>query len=279
MMNTPRTPRLALAAAAVLLAGVTGTAMGVTPPRYDHIVIVIEENHDGSAVMADPWFAGLGRQGAVMTDFHGITHPSQPNYFALFSGSTQGVTDDGDHDLSAPNLALSLRGAGLGFAGYCEDLPAVGSRISRAGSYVRKHNPVASFTNVPAVMNRPFSDFPADYALLPTVSLVVPNMQHDMHDGSVREAGAWLEANIAAYGSWALSHNSLLVVTFDESSARSNPVTTPIAAILVGARILAGATSSEPANIYSLLRLVLEIYGLVPLGNAATATRINGLWT
>jgi hypothetical protein len=281
MRITVRAARIALLfpAIAVVLTRPAGSAMADTPPRYDHVVIVMEENHDAAAVMPDPWFAAFARQGAALTNFHGIAHPSQPNYIALFSGSTQGVADDGTYDLSAPNLALSLQDAGLGFVGYSEGLPAVGSRVTAAGAYARKHNPVASFTNVPGAVNRPFKDFPTDYARLPAVSLVVPDLKHDMHDGSVGQAAAWLQENIAAYGRWAASHNSLLVVTFDEGSARSDPNTTPLVAILVGARIRAGSSSSAPANLYSLLRLVLEIYGLAPLGNAATAPKITGIWS
>jgi acid phosphatase len=281
MRITVHAARIALLflAMTVLLTGPAGGAAADAPPRYDHVVIVMEENHDASAVMPNPWFAALARQGAALTDFHGIAHPSQPNYIALFSGSTQGVTDDGTYDLSAPNLALSLESAGLGFAAYSEGLPSVGSRVAAAGAYARKHNPVASFTNVPGAMNRPFSDFPADYARLPAVSLVVPDLNHDMHDGSVGQAAAWLQENIAAYGRWATAHNSLLVVTFDEGPGNSDPNTTPLVAILLGARIRAGTTSAAPANLYSLLRLVLEIYRLAPLGSAATASRINGIWS
>src|SRR5437879_4998290 len=67
-------------------------------PMPDHVVIVIEENHLFSEIIGNtaqaPYINSLAQQGASMSNHSGITHPSQPNYLALFSGSTQGVTDD-----------------------------------------------------------------------------------------------------------------------------------------------------------------------------------------
>jgi len=65
--------------------------------QFDHIVIVIEENHEESQVIGDPnmpYINGLANKGALMTNSHGVTHPSEPNYLALISGSTFGYTDD-----------------------------------------------------------------------------------------------------------------------------------------------------------------------------------------
>src|ERR1700710_240146 len=66
-------------------------------PRFDHIIIVIEENHAYHELVGSanaPFINQLANGGALFTDSHGIGHPSQPNYLALFAGSTQGVTDD-----------------------------------------------------------------------------------------------------------------------------------------------------------------------------------------
>src|SRR5258706_839081 len=138
-MSTIRTRNLVrpVSAATLFFVCLCGSAAADTPPRYDHVVIVMEENHDASEVMPDPSFAALARQGVLLTDFHAITHPSQPNYIALFSGSTRGVEDDDSYDLAAPNLALSLRAAGLGLASYSQSLPAFGTRVEEAGAYER----------------------------------------------------------------------------------------------------------------------------------------------
>src|SRR4051794_28596939 len=67
-------------------------------PQFDHVVIVVEENHSYDEIIgaADlPYINGLAANGALFTQSFAISHPSQPNYLALFSGSTQGVTTDG----------------------------------------------------------------------------------------------------------------------------------------------------------------------------------------
>ena len=98
---------------------------------------------------------------------------------------------------------------------------------ANGGLYARKHNPWADFTDVPPSANRPFSDFPKrnDFASLPTVSFVVPNQQHDMHSGSIADADQWLKDNLAGYAQWAQSHNSLLIVTWDEGSGDNHIAT------------------------------------------------------
>jgi hypothetical protein len=171
---------LVLAAVVALLANPWGgTAGGLAPspaaaaaiPMPDHVVIVIMENHSYSQIIPSPsapYINSLAQQGALFTDSHGITHPSEPNYLAFFSGSTQGLTDDScPHTYSTPNLASELIAAGLTFGGYSEDLPSIGSTCT-SGAYARKHNPWVNFSNVPSSVNMPFTSFPSDYSTLPT---------------------------------------------------------------------------------------------------------------
>lgn len=247
------------------------------PPVFDHIVIVVEENKSAAQVLDSPYIASLVDRGTLLTHSYGVARPSQPNYLALFAGSTFGVTDNLNHDLDEPNLYTSLVDAGLDLVCYSEDLPSVGFEGAESGAYRRKHNPCASFTNVPPEANRPFSDFPTDFDDLPTVALVVPNQDNDMHDGTVEEGDAWLEANIDAYARWAAENNSLLVLTFDEPDTLSFLWASPVATILVGQRVAAG-TFDQRVNHYSLLRMVEEAYDLPLLGESATATRIEGIW-
>src|SRR5262249_13192390 len=115
-----------------------------------------------------------------------------------------------------PNLARQLLDAGLTFVGYSEDLPAAGYQGCSQGQYAAKHNPWADFDNVPATANQPLTALPTDYAALPTVSMIVPNMCNDMHDCTTHTGDDWAKANVEGYLQWAGSHNSLLVVTFDE---------------------------------------------------------------
>jgi phosphatidylinositol-3-phosphatase len=262
---------------ALLVCG--GAAFSQTPaPRYQHVVVVIEENHAAGDVLSSPYLASLADAGMVLSRSFAVAHPSQPNYLALFSGSTQAVRDDWRHDIIAPNLATALIGAGLSFATYSEGLPWVGFRGDFAGRYARKHNPCASFQNVPGAVNLPFTAFPSSrWDSLPTVSFVVPDLDNDMHDGSVGRGDGWLRANIDAYARWAPAHDSLLVVTFDEGPGREEVATVPIGTILLGARVRQGRFDT-PVTHYSLLRMLEEIYGLPPMGEERDAARIDGIW-
>jgi hypothetical protein len=236
-------------------------------PRYDHVVIVVMENHGLAQVVGSasaPYITSLSRQGANFTNSHGVAHPSQPNYLAMFSGSTQGVLNDScPHTFTgADNLAAQLLAAGLSFAGYSESMPSVGFTGCAAGKYVRKHNPWVNFPNVPASANLPFSAFPTDYATLPAVSFVVPNLISDMHDGSVNTGDLWLKANIDAFAQWAKTHNSLLILTFDEDDSATSANLVPT--MLVGAGIPA-KTFGEPIDHYNILATVESIFGLPAL--------------
>ena len=266
----------------ILAATATGCSAGPNPtgapPAYDHVVIVVEENHSAYQLVGAAYFNSLAARGARFTHMYAITHPSQPNYVALFSGSTQGVTNDAVYSLSAPNLYDLLAASGHSFAGYSEDLPTAGFTGASSGLYVRKHAPWVSFASVPASVNLPFTAFPSDYSQLPTVSFVIPNLDNDMHDGTIAQADAWLAANLNAYGYWAVSHNSLLIVTFDEPYDSEPAATTPIATCLVGAGVIPGAVVQSDCTLYSILRLVEEIYRLPSLGSEAVAPQIRGPW-
>jgi phosphatidylinositol-3-phosphatase len=247
-------------------------------PRPDHVVVVVLENHTAGSIIGSsqaPFLNGLVAGGALFTQSYAITHPSEPNYLALFSGSTQGITDDScPHTFAAPNLATSLLAVGATFTGYSEDLPGVGSTECSAGSYARKHNPWVNFPAIPAVANQPFSAFPADPARLPTVSFVIPNLDHDMHDGTIGQADSWLHSNLGEYAGWAASHNSLLVITFDEDDGSAD---NRIATIVNGAHVRPGSYP-ERIDHYRLLRTLTQLYGAIPPGAAAARTPITSIW-
>jgi acid phosphatase len=253
------------------------TAAGV--PRFAHIVIAVLENHSFDQVVGQPdapFISSLVATGAVMTQSYALTHPSEPNYLAMFSGSTQGISDDAcPLSFSGPNLARSLLDAGQTFAGYAEDLPAVGYTGCSAGLYARKHSPWVNFTNVPASLNLPMTRFPSRYAQLPTVSFVIPNLEHDMHDGSLAAADSWLHGQLGGYAAWAPSHNSLLIITADEDDHSAD---NRIATLLVGAHVAPGRYAQRTDH-YGLLRTIEDAYGLAPVGNSAQANPISGIWT
>jgi hypothetical protein len=264
----------------------TPTATASTParsasgvPRFAHIVVVVEENRADAQVLGNAdatYLNALGRGGAVLTDSFGIRHPSQPNYLALFSGSTQGLTDDScPHTYHGDNLGSQLLRSGLTFAGYSESLPAAGYRGCSAAPYARKHAPWVDFADLPASVNRPLTALPHHWSGLPTVAFVIPNLDHDMHDGTIRQADTWLRTHLGGYAAWARTHNSLLIVTWDEDdfTARNR-----IPGVLAGAHIRPGPYSGRVDH-YTMLRTIEAAYGLPPLGVAAQRAPITSVWT
>jgi acid phosphatase len=253
------------------------TAAGGPP---DHVLIVVFENKaftqiDSSAQA--PYLSGLAKRSAVYTNLKALTHPSQPNYIGLFSGSTHGVRDDHCpvrlH--GKPNLGRQLLDAGRTFVGYSEAMPAPGYTGCSSGRYAAKHNPWVDFDNLPAAVNQPATAMPTDYARLPTVAFLVPDLCNDMHDCSVRHGDAWAKRVLDPYVRWAQQHNSLLVVTFDEDN---NSAGNRIFTLLSGARTPAGRYD-QPLTLYSLLGAVERWYGLPLLGGAATAPVMSPTWT
>jgi phosphatidylinositol-3-phosphatase len=276
-------------AATLLLAAVTALTASATVratpaqaatsvPRFDHIVLAMFENHAYSQINGSssaPEFNALASQGAKFTKAFAITHPSQPNYIAIFSGSTQGVTSDScPKNFSGTNLYSQLAGGGLTFKGYSETMPSNGYTGCSSGDYARKHNGWVDFSAVPAASNLTYGSFPADYSTLPTVSFVSPNLCNDMHDCSIGTGDGWLSSHLDSYAQWAKTHNSLLIVTFDEDNSLSlNQIFT----FFVGAKVTPGAYS-EKINHYNVLRTIEAAYGLPGINSAASLSPITDVF-
>jgi phosphatidylinositol-3-phosphatase len=246
--------------------------------RPDHVVVAIFENRDFADIKGNrdaPYLNKLMARSANFTNARAETHPSQPNYLALFSGSTQGVTDDSclTRFHGKANLGSQLRDAGYSFIGYSEGLPKAGFRGCYQDRYAAKHNPWVNFDNVPASANQPFTAWPADYAMLPTVAFVVPDLCNDMHDCSAATGDQWAHKHLDPYLRWADTHNSRLIVTFDENDGSAG---NQILTLIAGAGV-APARRNEKINHYTLLRTVENWYGLKPIGHAATAAPIRDL--
>ncbi|WP_198850477.1 alkaline phosphatase family protein [Alicyclobacillus sp. SO9] len=248
----------------------TNTARPAKPTRPDHIVVVVEENHGYNRIVGNkhaPYINSLIRNGALFTNYHAVAHPSQPNYLALFAGSTLGIHSDScPHTFTQANLGSELTASNLSFTGYAESLPSVGFTGCSTRTYARKHAPWVDFSNLARHVNRPFSSFSNNFTKLPTVSFVIPNVKNDMHSGSVAAGDAWLKNNLGAYASWAKSHNSLLFITFDEGYGLGNRVAT----VFYGAGVKTGKYGQSFTH-YSLLRTIESLYHLSPLGKSKQA--------
>ena len=159
-------------------------------------------------------------------------------------------------------------------------MPSIGYTGCVYGPYFRKHNPAANWQgiNVSPEMNMPFGMFPSDYSRLPTVSIVVPNQLNDMHDGeppeSIIQGDRWLKEKLDSYVKWAATHNSLLILTWDEDDNLSN---NHIATIFVGPMVKPGIYNSRISH-YNVLRTIIDMYDLRPLGETNKATPIKSIW-
>ncbi|MGA2392103.1 MAG: alkaline phosphatase family protein [Candidatus Lustribacter sp.] len=247
-------------------------------PRPAHVVVVIEENHTLAQIVSSgnaPYLTSVARGGALFTNAHAETHPSLPNYFALLAGLTN-TNGDGcparGIPPGAPNLGSELLAAHLTFAAYSEALPAAGFMGCSAGTYARKHAPWTSFSNIPQQLHRPLSAL-TSFDALPTVAFIVPDVNDDMHDGTVKEGDDWAAAHLGPLLKWAATHDTLVVFTWDEGFDARNSIPTMFAGPMVRP-----GRYAEPVDHYRILRTLEDFYGLPPSGNAAGVAPITDVW-
>ena len=260
-----------------------GSALAV--PARRHIWVVVFENHDDDAVYgrADaPFFSQLAAQGASTEQYQAIGHPSQPNYVALVSGSTQGILDDGVHTIDAPSLFDQLETAGKTWHVAAENLPdgcfdganASGGRDGD-GTYARKHEPAITFQSISSDPVRcahigDLSTFTAGAADVQRS----PNLCHDMHDCPVADGDAWLRTFAPRImADPAFADGGLLAVTFDEGTHGDDD--NDVATILVGPGVKSGFVSNVPHTHYSLLRTIQEAMGLPCLAASCDANTLG----
>ena len=271
-------------------------------PRYDHVIVVVEENHAYNELIGSvnaPYINELAKEGTLFTESHGIGHPSQPNYLALFSGDTQGVSGDGclagKTPFKTPNLGAALINRKLTFMGYAESMPSVGflgctslsSSVTVGHLYARKHTPWVNWIGtgkncIPDSLSVPMTDFPKNFKHLPTIAFVIPNMDYDMHNigfagdaAAVRRGDKWLKDHLSDYASWAKKHNSLLIITFDEDdydSRNGNKIPT----IFYGDKVNQMEYNQRITH-YTVLHTLEVMYGL-PSDDNVSAAPISGIW-
>jgi phosphatidylinositol-3-phosphatase len=285
--------------------GTTPTSPPTTAARgaasTGRIIVVVEENHSFDQVIGAPqapFLNHLAGHGTLLTSFFAITHPSLPNYIAMVSGDTQGITSDcGGCNLDAPNLVDQLEQAGISWKAYMEDLPAPCSDAHSAGPYAKKHDPFMYFASIRDHPGRcakvvPASQLDADLGAgrLPRFVFVTPNLDHDMHGAGgggddralVRAADDWLRAlygRLAASTAW--RDDTRLVVTWDEghgAGAGGRPGCCGglaggghIPTIVVGPHVPTGRDATDYDH-YALLRSVEAAFHLPFLGHAGDPT-------
>ncbi len=167
-----------------------------------HVVVIAMENQEAAGLIGSPyapWITRAASTYGLATNYDSITYPSQPNYIALTSGGTQGVTTDRPVTLTVPDIVDELAARGLSWKAYIEALPAHDklAQASANGLYGRQYDPFVSYRDIqasPARMARVvgLSQLSADLATgaLPDFAWITPDQCHDMHGVRVAAQGA-----------------------------------------------------------------------------------------
>ncbi|KAF9930605.1 hypothetical protein FBU30_000308 [Linnemannia zychae] len=277
---------------------------------FDHIFIIFLENTNFALAASDPYLSTLASQGIALTNYHGLTHPSQPNYIAAIGGDYYGLNNDLDTTIPANYTTIVdlLEPKGLTWKAYMEDMPEVcflsaqtlntdnidGKNLD--GLYFRKHNPFILHESISKNSTRcqnvvPASQLTVDLAeasknggpQLPNYMFYTPNMINDGHNTTIRDASAFLSTFLPSIrsNSYFTSSRSLIVVTFDETEDYFIPDNL-IYTILLGSNdnvispALKGTTDNTFYTHYSLLSTVEDNWDLGNLGrNDANKTLAN----
>jgi acid phosphatase len=260
--------------------GKDGTSITVqTPapagqPTFSHVVLLVEENHSYSEVIGNssmPYFNSLASKYGLATEYFADGHPSIPNYFVLTTGLPETHDDNFSGTISDDNVVRELVNAGKTWKSYTESLPSPGYLGANSGFYLRHHNP---FTYLSDVQNDatqaanivPFTQFATDLAndALPQYSFISPNTMDDAHDGTLADADAWLQTNIAPLlANPAFQTSGLLIITFDEGAQLDiDHLGGHVATLIISSAAKPGFQSKNVCQHQSTLRLTLAGSGV-----------------
>jgi acid phosphatase len=251
----------------------------------DHIYVIVLENHDLSSVIGDssaPYLNSLVARYGLASDYLAVARPSQPNYIALFSGSTKGLADNENHDIPGPNLADQLETHGHSWRVFAENVPGdcfTGAVASGGpdgtGTYARKHEPAISFTDISSNPARcaniadlgRFDPAAADF------ELIIPNLCNNMHDCPVADGDRFMSEFVPRIvDSITFRRSAALFITFDEGDAKRNDQ--HVATIVIGPEVPAGMRSTIAHTHYSLLRTIEDSWGLGCLDESCDANNL-----
>lgn len=197
-------------------------------PQSNHVVLVVEENHSFDSVISQggmPYLKSLAEKYTLLSNYYGNHHPSIGNYFVMTTGQTISTHDGYKGTVPYENIVSQIIAANKTWKAYGDSLPEQGYTGSSSGSYAKKHFPVAYFDTVRNDPNQRKNLVPAEQFLsdlnsggLPNFSMLIPNLDHDAHDGTLKEADDWLKRYIPALlANPDFQKDGILIITFDES--------------------------------------------------------------
>ncbi|KAJ8657330.1 hypothetical protein O0I10_006883 [Lichtheimia ornata] len=204
--------------------------------HFDRVVIIVFENKDYSTAMKNKYLKSLPSRhnGVLLTNYHGTSHPSQPNYIAMISGSTKGTKEDDESNFDRDTIVDLLERKQISWKTYQEDYPGGCNSHMDIDNYARKHNPFISFKNIRNNKKRCANIVNADQLdkdikddKVPQYVYYTPNLKNDAHDTDMDYGAKWLKKFLEPrIKKSAFSKNTMFVVTFDEddSNTKSNRV-------------------------------------------------------
>jgi phospholipase C len=276
-------------------------APGVAPPRWGGTVFtIVMENHSRGQILGNsqaPYINSLASQNAVAEGYHdSFVHPSEPNYFWMVAGQNFGVLDDADpasHHLSATShIADQLELAGLGWKAYQESMGEPCGLTSH-GRYAAKHNPFAYFDDINGWDGKAFhpelrcNAHVVDYAQLdvdianravPRYVFITPNLDSDMHDGSIALGDSWLAREVPKLlATDAFKNGGVIFLLWDEGGGSPASDDPPFLAISPNA--VPGMRSQVDYDTSSYLKTVQNVLGLaeLPCASAAERTTVDSM--
>lgn len=255
------------------------------PADIRHIIVIVFENKSPTEVYGHaPYITALAKRCATATNFHAVGHPSLPNYLAMTSGSTHGLTKDCD-PLQCPQSGNSifsqLTARHKLWQTFAQSMP---TRCGLKGTslYAPRHNPAVYYTHLRQSGGCQAHDQPLGSpaqgnfhkALSHTLGsfvFVVPNICDDMHNCPVAAGDHWLATWLPVIRSGRIyrARHTAVVITFDEGGANNNQVAT----IVVSPYVRAGTRITKLFTHYSLLHaceFALGIHTYLGAANGAT---------
>jgi hypothetical protein len=256
-------------------------------PTFKHVYTIVMENEEATSIIGNasaPYINGLAHTYGLATNYTAVSHPSEPNYLALWSGSTQGVTDDGVYNFgSGTTLADQIETAGRSWHVAAQNVPLGCSTAATAsggedgpGNYARKHEPAISWTSVSGnpVRCANITDFSHFDPNVGNYWFIAPNLCNDMHDCSIATGDAYLATFIPKIlTSAAFADGGVLFLTWDEGSSGTGGGG-KIVTIIVSPLGKPAFSSATAHTHYSLVRTVEDSWAMPCLANACTANSL-----
>ncbi len=259
------------------------------------VFTIVMENHSRGDILgnpAAPFINSLASQNAVADGYHdSYVHPSEPNYLWMVAGQNFGVLDDNDpasHHLdSTSHLADQIEAAGLSWKTYQEGMGAPCGLVSH-DRYAAKHDPFVYFNDINGWDGQAFQpstrcathivdlkQLDADIAAtsLPKYAFITPNLDHDMHDGTIEQGDAWLQEQVTKIvGTDAFNNGGVIFVLWDEGSNSADDP--PFIAISPNAN--RGFVSTSDYDTSSYLKTVQTILGVqtLPCAEAGVSSTV-----